>query len=230
MRITAQTLMLERAAVALEPILAEIVFVGGSVVGLLLTDPAAAAPRPTDDVDVIVRAATRVEYYPVEKRMSEMGFIQNPEDKVICRWNGHSLTVDIMPTNDDILGFASRWYEPAIKSAVQTVLPNGATINVINGPHLLATKLEAFVDRGREDILGSHDLEDIILLVDGRPELTGEVRNSDMELQVYIGNIVQQILDFPKIEDAIEGHLGSLLDASDRLSLVRERLQILTKC
>ena len=40
----------------------EFVFVGGAIVGLLTTDPAIEAPRPTDDVDAIVQVATRSEY------------------------------------------------------------------------------------------------------------------------------------------------------------------------
>jgi hypothetical protein len=35
----------------------EVVFTGGAIVGLLLTDGAATDVRPTDDVDVIVAAA-----------------------------------------------------------------------------------------------------------------------------------------------------------------------------
>lgn len=35
-------------------------------------------------------------------------------------------------------------------------------------PCLLATKLEAFKSRGREDLLGSRDFGDVIALIDGR--------------------------------------------------------------
>ncbi len=45
--------LLEAAARVLEPLLDEVVFVGGCVTGLLITDPAAAGMRPTTDVDVI---------------------------------------------------------------------------------------------------------------------------------------------------------------------------------
>ncbi len=229
MRITAQTLMLERAAAALKPILAEIVFVGGSVVGLLLTDLAAPAPRPTDDVDVIIEVTTLVEFYAVEDRMRGLGFEQRSNERVICRWHGYGLIVDMMPTKEIEIGFKNRWYSSAITSAVPIVLPNDTSINVINGPHLLATKLEAFVDRGKDDIFGSHDLEDIILLVDGRPELIDEVQDSPDELKAYVAEIIQRLRDLPQIEDAIEGHLGSLLDAAARIPIVRERLQLLAK-
>jgi hypothetical protein len=41
------------AARLLRPLLGELVFVGGSITGLLITDEAAAGPRTTLDVDVL---------------------------------------------------------------------------------------------------------------------------------------------------------------------------------
>ena len=52
----------------LAPLLPEIAFVGGQVAELLVTDPAATGIRPTYDVDVLVAATTRLEYYKIEKR------------------------------------------------------------------------------------------------------------------------------------------------------------------
>jgi hypothetical protein len=46
------------AARLLRPLLGELVFVGGSVTGLLITDEAAASPRPTLDVDAIAEIAS----------------------------------------------------------------------------------------------------------------------------------------------------------------------------
>jgi hypothetical protein len=46
----------------LQALSTRVVFVGGASVGLLLTDPAAPQPRPTDDVDLIVEVASRFGY------------------------------------------------------------------------------------------------------------------------------------------------------------------------
>jgi hypothetical protein len=51
---------------ALDDLCNEVVFVGGSVAGLLLTDPVAEGIRATKDVDAIVEAATLVRYHEVE--------------------------------------------------------------------------------------------------------------------------------------------------------------------
>ncbi|MCK4690308.1 MAG: hypothetical protein KAT20_00755 [Desulfuromonadales bacterium] len=36
--------------------------------------------------------------------------------------------------------------------------------------HFIATKLEAFFGRGNGNYWGSHDLEDIMTVIDGRPD------------------------------------------------------------
>jgi hypothetical protein len=47
----------------------DMVFVGGAVVDLLLTDPAAPAPRYTDDVDVVIGPVSRVAFNQLEARV-----------------------------------------------------------------------------------------------------------------------------------------------------------------
>lgn len=51
--------LLERAAEDLAPFLDDVVFVGGATITLWMTDPAAAEPRPTKDVDVVVEVENR---------------------------------------------------------------------------------------------------------------------------------------------------------------------------
>jgi hypothetical protein len=84
---TANIEMLERAAVALGDLVDdEVVFVGGATVGLWATDQATAEFRPTDDVDVIVEVASRNDYYRFEERLWALGFVNDDEDGVICRF------------------------------------------------------------------------------------------------------------------------------------------------
>lgn len=58
------------------------VFVGGSIVGLLLTDPLAPRARFTDDVDVVVPTATRGAYGRIEDRMRLAGHTHAPEGPI----------------------------------------------------------------------------------------------------------------------------------------------------
>jgi hypothetical protein len=72
----------------------EVVFVGGSVAGLLLTDPIADGIRATKDVDAVVEATTLSQYHQMEKHLSVSGFKRDTGSEVVCRWtHGHRCVV-----------------------------------------------------------------------------------------------------------------------------------------
>jgi hypothetical protein len=90
---------------------AEFAFVGGAVAGLLITDPANPPIRATEDVDVVAEVLALADYHVVEARLRERGFVQDMRPGApICRWQVEGVTVDVMPTDERILGFANRWY------------------------------------------------------------------------------------------------------------------------
>jgi len=162
---------LELAATRLGQLLDELTLVGGSAVGLLITDPAADPPRPTLDLDFVVQAATLAHYDAFGARLRAAGFAQwpaQPRDP-ICRWRSGELVLDVMPLDESVLGFSNRWYRSALEHRVRAVLPSGAALHHNDAPHFIATKLEAFAIRGGGDALASDDLQDIVRVVDGRP-------------------------------------------------------------
>jgi hypothetical protein len=129
---------------ALAPMLVDVVFVGGQVAELLITAPGATRVRPTDDVDIVVRAATKVEYRKVEELLTELGLNIDPEGP-ICRWKTKSGTkVDVMPVDESVLGFGSQWYPAAISQAVPYQLSDDLSILIPPAPIFLATKWDAF--------------------------------------------------------------------------------------
>ena len=157
----------------------KVVFLGGCATGLLITDPAIPEVRITNDVDVIVEITSRMEYYRLEEELRKKGFLEDMNDNApVCRWLIDEFKVDVMPTQEDILGFSNRWYHSAIKNAIKIELEKGLMIRLVTAPYFLATKIEAFRGRGGGDYLASHDLEDIIIVLDGRPEIVTEIKNS----------------------------------------------------
>src|SRR5258708_5311670 len=135
----------------LKRVLPEIVFVGGCTTGLLITDPAASPVRATDDVDVIVEVASYVEYARFSARLRDLGFSEDSsEGAPICRWVIDQMTLDVMPTNENILGFSNSWFKPAIEAAAIVDL-DGFELRVVTTPYFIATKLEAFRGRGKGD-------------------------------------------------------------------------------
>lgn len=180
--------MLELVARRLGPDLcSKFAFVGGAVAGLLITDPANPPIRSTEDVDIVAEVLALSGYHRIEKALRERGFSQDMSaDAPICRWQVEGVTVDVMPTMEEILGFSNRWYPLCVSTAEPLELPSGVAIRVIQAPVFIGTKLEAFHGRGGGDYLFSHDLGDILSVVDGRDSLVNECAQMPQELRDYL--------------------------------------------
>jgi len=120
------------------------VFVGGLVTGLLVTDAAAPAPRPTDDIDLVVEVLTHVEYHALGKRLRSIGFAEDTGSAVLCRWIFKDHAVDVMPTEGAALGMSCRWFSEAYAEASRIAFDNGRELRAVTAPYFLALKLEAF--------------------------------------------------------------------------------------
>jgi hypothetical protein len=100
-------------------------------------------------------------------------------------------------------------------------------IRLITPPVFLATKLEAFRERGEGDFLASHDLEDIVVVIDGRPELADEIRDSEPELREYLVREFDSLLCNSAFVEALPGYLPADAASQARLPTIRERLRLL---
>ncbi len=221
--------MIEEIARRLGPLREQVTFLGGAVTTLLITDPAAPEVRATDDVDVVVEMATRAAYYRMEDELRRLGFTQRHEaGDPVCRWSVAGVEVDIMPTDEAILGFGNRWHLPAIAQAQTITLSSKLDIQVITAPYFLATKLEAFRGRGQGDFLGSSDMADIVSIVDGRPELVSEVQASDALLRQYLAQSFREYLSLPAFTEAVAGHLLPDAASQARVPLVLSRIGQMT--
>lgn len=209
-----------------EELCARVVFVGGSTAGLLLTDPAAESVRATLDVDAIVMADSLSHYHRIEAEVAARGFVRDVQSEVICRWRHRNSGVpfDLMPVNPAILGFSNRWYADAIRTAVPVALEAGLQIRLVTAPAFVATKLEAFTDRGRGDLLSSHDLEDVLNVVDGRPELSQELDAAPAALRDAVRAAFAALLRNPDFDNGLPGMIAD----PDRAGIVWERLRVMS--
>jgi predicted nucleotidyltransferase len=215
----------ELIAAALGALRERLVLVGGCAAGLLFTDPGAAPARVTYDVDLLAEVAVLSGYHQLEKEFSQLGFKRDMSaDAPICRWRLGELEVDLMPTESSILGFSNRWYPLAVETAQSLTLPSGNTIRLISAPAFMATKFVAFADRGNRDFLASHDLEDIINLIDGRSELIDEVARSPIELRSYLSAQCRTLLDTPAFHDGLQGFIVPSPPQGGQVATVTQRL------
>jgi predicted nucleotidyltransferase len=109
-----------------------------------------------------------------------------------------------MPIDEKILGFTNRWYRAAMNAARETELEPALRIRLITPPYFIATKLEAFRSRGRGDYTNSHDLEDLLTVIDGREVIVEEIAAAP-EVQPYIADQFLTLLQARAFLDALPG-------------------------
>lgn len=215
---------LRRIAVALGDLCEQVVFVGGAVAGLLVTDPLADSVRATRDVDAVVNTS-RARFHEIEAQVAQRGFERDVRSDVICRWlhSASGVAFDLMPVQPEVLGFTNRWYPYAVETAERVDLGEGARIRLVSAVAFVATKLEAFASRGHGDFLSSHDLEDVLNIVDGREELTGEIADAPIEVREAVAGIFRRLLSNADFVNVFPG----LMAEPARAPLVWARLKML---
>jgi hypothetical protein len=220
--------LLKEVARHLGPLLSEVVFVGGCTTGLFITDAAAAEVRPTFDVDVIAEITSYADYATFSERLRALGFREDTSKGApLCRWLIDGMKLDVMPIEEKILGFTNRWYRAAMDTAQQIELEPALRIRVVTAPYFVATKLEAFRGRGHGDYTSSHDLEDLLAVVDGRGEIVAEIAGAGT-LKSHIATEFQTLLDTRAFIDALPGYLLPDAGSQSRLSILLTRLKAIS--
>jgi predicted nucleotidyltransferase len=216
-----------RTAWLLRPLIGELVFVGGQVAELLVTDPAAVRVRPTEDVDVIVPVTTRTAYHALQMRLMALGFTPDQRaDAPVCRMRAvDDLILDVMPLDEAILGFSNRWYPYACASATTSTLEPGLEVRIASAAAFLAMKWEAFASRGAADPMSSHDLEDLITVVAGRAGIVEDVDTAPDEIRQFIREQSRALLAAEWAPGILEGNLPDARHVPGLVEVVARRFQ-----
>ncbi len=195
-----------KIAQALGELNEQVVYVGGAVVSLYVDDPAAEDVRPTKDVDISLEIASIGALEALRESLIQKGFYQSAEDNVICRFRYEDIKVDVMSTKEIGWAPANRWFAPGFQYRVPVQLDE-VIIHILPLPYFLASKLEAFYDRGKTDPRTSHDFEDIVYLLNYTSDLKLQIQTSDNELQQYLIGRFADILTDKVKQEAILGYL-----------------------
>lgn len=208
--------VLERTAQALVPILPEVVFVGGTLTGLLIDDPGAQPARATRDVDVVARLAGSSGYLWAEKAMKDLGFHPDrSEGAPTCRWVKADLVVDLMGIEESFFGGSNPWYAAGFAGRRPYRLPDsGLEITILPAPVFLLTKWEAFKGRGQGRFSESHDIEDLLAVLDGCRSLEAESQAANAQVLQGLQDMAEGLL---RSDDFVFYALQSLGDRADRV-------------
>ncbi len=191
---------------ALEELALQVVFIGGATVALYADRPAAES-RPTEDVDIVVEIASYNDYTAIEEKLRQKGFVNDIESGVICRYIVGGVIVDVMPTNEEVLGFSNPWYLTGFRTAFLFPLSGTNGVLLFKPEYFLASKLVAYDSRGGGDGRWSSDFEDIVFVLNNRTTLWQELRQSEQQVASYLKDQFRVLLQNPYVDEWIAVHL-----------------------
>ena len=200
-------LRIKAVATALQELNENTVFVGGATVALYADDQKSVEIRPTDDVDVVIELASYQEYANLDERLRSIGFQNDVESGIICRYKVQGIIVDVMPTATEVLGFSNRWYADGFKYAIDYELFEDFFVKIFSSSYFIATKLEAHRMRGGNDFRTSTDFEDIVFVLDHCPTLSNDLLNVSDDLKQYLKVEFTRLLKHRDIEEGIYAHI-----------------------
>ena len=184
----------------------KVVFVGGATISLY-PDRAVFETRPTDDVDVIIEILNYSDRSELEVKLRSIGFTHDIESGIVCRYHIQGIIVDIIPTDDSSIGFSNKWYPEGFNQAIDYEIDELCTVRILSSPYFIATKLEAFKDRGKGDGRTSLDFEDIVYVLENRQGIWEEMNNVGGDIKDYLRSEFVSLLNNPDILEWIDSHV-----------------------
>lgn len=208
---------------ALQELCGRMVFVGGATISLYTDDPAADEIRPTTDIDLTIQLTGYSDWTKLQERLLQLGFSPDPEGNAMCNYLYQGISLDIMPAENSSIGNSNRWYQPGFGNLWEVSAEN-QTIKILSAPYFLATKFEAFKDRGNGDYRTGHDFEDIIYLIDNRTTMVEEVLASDDAVRTFLAEEFSAVLANPFVEEIIQAQIHPLI-LNQRYPMVMEKIK-----
>lgn len=209
-------------AVALKELKDKMVFIGGAVVSVYTDDPSADEIRPTADVDLTINLLNFAHWAQMQERLAELSFSPDPNGHAICSYLYKGISVDIMPSEDGPIGPANRWYKIGFQNLWTTEVKE-QEISILSAPCFLATKFEAFKDRGT-DYRTSHDFEDIIYVLDNRTTIIEEIDKDHPEIKQFLKEEFTKIHTNLSFEEIISCHVHPLIQ-EERIPIIKEKIE-----
>lgn len=198
--------VIKKISLALGDMNERVTFVGGATIGFYINDPAAEDVRATKDVDITIEIATLGELESIRQELAKKGFIQSPEDNVICRFRYENIKVDVMSTKEVGWAPANPWFSQGFAQR-ETVQLDNQKIQILPLPYFLASKFSAHSQRGGIDPRTSHDFEDIVYITDNRTDFADQINKAPADVSPYLKDQLGLILEDTDLQEAVLGNL-----------------------
>lgn len=207
------------------------IFVGGATIPFYIPKVYWPDARSTEDVDVVFDVVSRINFYKLADKLRKFGFkeVIGDEEKVpLCKYVFNGLKVDVMSTDESVLGFTNAWYEEGVENCWQVEYPL-PEVKILKAPYFLATKIEAFKGRGKNDFQYSHDMEDIISVLEvcDMELMSSHLKSCSENLKKYMLKEFRLLLGNKNFNYSIHGSIFNRQNPSEAGKLVINNMKSL---
>lgn len=195
---------LETLAESLGTLKDRVVFSGGMLTAFYATDAWAHGHRSMGELECILNAPTMAEFLTWDRELRERGFHPkyDPNPPVI-EWEYKGIGLEVYPSRPEIVRHKNRWFEEGVFHAIKHPLPSGICIRIMSAPYFLASRIESFLHHSDFYIRHNKDFEDIVFLLNNRPELLDEVAHSFHEVRAYIQGFFYSLLNHKDLREGL---------------------------
>ena len=109
--------VVEKVAFALGELNDDVIYVGGAVVSLYVTDAGAEQPRPTKDIDISVQVSSYAQMDQLREKLANKKIYPAPTETIMYRYSYEDILIDFIPYEETPLGPTNRWLKPGFKKA-----------------------------------------------------------------------------------------------------------------
>ena len=109
--------VVEKVASALGELNNEVIYVGGAVVSLYVTDQGAEQPRPTKDIDISVQISSYSQMDILREKLANKKIYPASSEMVMYRYSYEDILIDFIPFEETPLGPTNSWLKPGFKKA-----------------------------------------------------------------------------------------------------------------
>lgn len=213
------------AASAIEPILNRVVLAGPPVSALLMTDPTIHTPNVTFAADSTLQllSTSMIDRLGVELQKRGLSRIGRSADT--DRWRvSDDVTLDLIQVHSDEDDPDQAWLEYATLLTLPFTTDRQNIVRIAGAPAMLALEFASFT-RSHARAIESEELERVLLLIAGRPEIEKECSAAPPELRSIIVSSLSRVTRDDTLEILIQRAFPDSVLLPALATRVRERVR-----
>lgn len=196
--------LIEKVAQGFGDLNKKVFYLGGSTLSLYVSKYAAAQNRVVGEVDCILGSLALNDYFQWEEWLTERGFVKEEAiNHFQHRWRYEGIPVNILARTRETLAYKYRWLDEGIFHAQSYPIAEGLSIRSFTPAYFIAAKIESFLNKAKGDFRTSEDFEDLMFVLDNRPQIVEELCQSFYEVRNYIQQYFMRFLKDPTLEEGL---------------------------